>query len=146
MILIVCGGYLYSHRADGDTLVYDSPVPLPAADYGLNISYRKAAIWVKLLARDGIIMLYAHSLWNIKVKVKILVEKEIMYLDIKQILTGIYPVVALANFGRKLPTASLGAKTVWAGDRLKAVLCQKRIIVAQKLFAFHIFKPFLLNF
>ena len=126
--------------------MYDSPVPLPAADYGLNISYRKAAVWVKLLARDGIIMMYAYTLGNIQIKIKILVEEEIMYLDIKQFLTGIYPLIALADLGRKLPAASLGAETVGAGDRLKAVLCQKRIIVAQKLFAFHIFKPLLLNF
>ena len=77
----------------------------------------KPTVGIQLLAGDGIVPLDADAFRYRHIQTLLLVEKEVVDLDVKQLLFGIDPVVAAAHCGCDLPALSCRAEFVRTGDR-----------------------------
>ena len=64
-------------------------VALLSSHDGLNISGGKPSVGIQLLTGDGVVPLDADAFRNRHIQILILVEKEVVDLDIKQLLLSI---------------------------------------------------------
>ena len=77
----------------------DRLIVLLASDKGLNISRRQAAVWIQLLAGNGIVSGNADALRNIEIQDEIVMKIEVVDFDVEKLLLRIQPVVTAAKLG-----------------------------------------------